>query len=107
MELEWYLGEVGDGKSCNEICAEHGRTCYDEDLCIATKTELTNICNSRGFAISTSEPGTWSIRPMYHAQNNECYGFGDCTGLTCAATSTNGQTTRICHCSGSIPTDII
>jgi hypothetical protein len=106
--VQWLNGTSGDGRSCDEICGDNDKTCSVGDLCIATGTQLTHICNELGFDIDASHMGSgWDVFPFYYS--GECYGFGrcnqcssDCHTLSCSTSSVSSVVTRICPCVSGI-----
>lgn len=95
----WVVGHAGDGKSCDDICGDAGLFCWREGLEIATKEELSSVCQEvAGWSLTAK--GTRDIRPHTNTQTQACYGYDlwDTYPASCSAVPTDPSYERICSC---------
>jgi len=98
--LQWIAGIAGDGKSCNTLCGEIGKTCDVDALKIQTESELSDICAQVHPSYTAVSEGNWNIRPMINL--DMCYGYGNwgSNPADCDATNADPLVARICACAG-------
>jgi len=97
--ISWFVGQAGDGKSCDAICGDHSKRCDKEGLQIQTKTELSSVCQQLTGWSGTSK-GSKDIRPHTNVQTKACYGYDnwDSNPASCSAVTTDSSYARICAC---------
>ena len=107
---QWRLGTIGDGKSCQEICAEADQVCASSELFISTKQDFQNILESIGVQISIiTGRSDWAMRPF--CNNAACWGYGDASdaNLSCSALCSPGSQCknhrRLCPCQSNFHSD--
>ena len=97
-DVEWIQGDAGDPRSCDELCTDNGKVCSHDDLYIE-EAGLLELCN---FLVGYDDvsPGTWEIRPMYHLEQEKCYGGGnfDTNPPECSTENTHDNAGRLCPC---------
>ena len=89
---------MGDGKSCDEICAANFGTCSAKDFYIDTASTLNKICRKVGYNPTGNLKGVYDIRPVY-CDSTRCYGYGE--RFSCSVKDTHStirQCARICPC---------
>ena len=98
LDVEWIQGDVSDPRSCDEVCTENGKVCSHDDLYIG-EDGLLELCR---FLVGYEDvsPGTWEIRPMYHIEQEKCYGGGkfDTNPPECSTENTHDNAGRLCPC---------
>ena len=96
--MEWIQGDVSDPRSCDELCIDKGKVCSHDDLYIG-EDGLLELCR---FLVGYEDvsPGTWEIRPMYHIEQEKCYGGGkfDTNPPECSTKNTHDNAGRLCPC---------
>merc|ERR1719195_1436574 len=76
-EVSWFAGKLGDTKSCDMVCEEHGKICNVDALQIPNASALQKLCDEFLPGNNGVAEGNLNMRPMIDKYNtNMCWGYG-------------------------------